>query len=149
METTLKALADLLVEAVPTVIFFLFIAWFLKRIYFRPMAALFEERRKQTEGVRELAKRAFEEADRKQSEFEKAIDLARHEIYEEHERRRREWAEEQARAIAEVRAEVDEQIEQAKHQISAEAQRAQSELNERVDNLGTAIVESLLARRAA
>lgn len=149
MEATLKALADLLLEAVPTIIFFLFLAWFLKRVYFKPMAAIFEERRKQTEGVRELAKRAFEEADRKQSEFERALDLARHEIYEEHERRRREWADEQARAIAQVRAEVDAQIEQAKQQIAGEAERAQGELNQRINGLSSAIVESLLARRAA
>jgi F0F1-type ATP synthase membrane subunit b/b' len=149
MEATLKALADLLLEAVPTIIFFLFLAWFLKKVYFRPMARIFEKRREATEGVRELARRAREEADKKQSEFERAIELARHEIYEEHERRRREWAEEQAAAIAKVRAEVDAQIEKAKEQIAAEAAAAQRELDARVGTLGDAIVRSLTERRAA
>ena len=149
MEATLKALADLLLEAVPTIIFFIFLAWFLKKVYFQPMAAIFEKRREATEGVRDLARRAAEEADKKQSEFERALDLARHEIYEEHERRRRQWAEEQAAAVAQVRAEVDAQLEKEKEQIAAEAQAAQQELDARVGTLGDAIVRSVLERRAA
>ncbi len=113
------------------------------------MAAIFEKRREATEGVRDLARRAREEADKKQSEFERAIELARHQIYEEHERRRREWAEEQAAAIAKVRAEVDAQIEKAKEQIAAEAAAAQRDLDARVGMLGDAIVRSLTERRAA
>jgi len=149
MEATLKALADLLLQAVPTILFFIFLAWFLKKVYFQPMAAIFEERRKATEGVRELARRVSEEAEKKHAEFERALDLARHEIYEEHERRRREWAEEQAQAIARVRAEVDQQIERAKEQIAAEANAAERELQRRVPSLSDAIVRNLLERRAA
>jgi F-type H+-transporting ATPase subunit b len=149
MEATLKALADLLLQAVPTILFFIFLTWFLKKVYFRPMAAIFEERRKATEGVRELARRAAEEADRKQLEFERALDLARYEIYEEQERRRRQWAAEQAEAIAKVRAEVDQQIERAKEQIAAEANAAEQELRRRVPSLGDAIVRTLLERSAA
>ena len=149
MEATLKALADLLLEAVPTIFFFIFLAWFLKKVYFQPMAKVFEERRRATEGVRDLARRAAEEADKKQSEFERALDLARHELYEEHERRRREWTEEQAAAIAKVRAEVDAQIERAKQRIAAETEAAQRDLDQHVETLGDAIVHSLVERRAA
>ncbi|MDQ2840428.1 MAG: ATP synthase F0 subunit B [Acidobacteriota bacterium] len=149
MEATLKALADLLLEAVPTIVFFLFLAWYLKRLYFRPVAAILEERRKATEGVRELARRAFEEADKKQSEFEHALQLARGDIYKEHEKLRRQWSDEQAQAIADSRAQVDKQIEGAKRQIAQEAERAQGELDSQVEGLSEGIVHSLLARRAA
>ena len=73
MDSTLKALADLLLEAVPTIVFFVFLAWYLKRVFFVPMARILEERRKATEGVKELAQKAFEAADKKQSEFERAL----------------------------------------------------------------------------
>ncbi len=149
MEATLKALADLLVEAVPTIIFFLFLAWYLKRVYFRPVAAILEERRKQTEGVRDLAQRAFEAADKKQSEFEHALQLARGEIYEEHEKLRRQWSQEQSEAIARARAELDKQIEDEKQRIAAESDRAQTDLDSQVENLSEGIVNSLLGRRAA
>ncbi len=149
MEATLKALADLLLEAVPTVIFFLFLVWYLKRVFFRPVGAILEDRRKATEGMRELAQQAFEAADKKNSEFERALQIARGEIYQEHEKLRRQWSDEQAEAIAKARAEVDQQIEEARRQIAGEAERAQAELDSRVEGLSESIVSSLLSRRAA
>ncbi len=149
MNATLKALVDLLLEAVPTMICFLFLVWYLKRVFFKPLSAILEERRKATEGVRELAQRAFESADQKESEFERAIQLARGEIYREHEKLRWEWSEEQTAAIAKARAEVDAQIDEAKHQIATEADRAQSELDSRMESLSESIVNSLLASKAA
>jgi F-type H+-transporting ATPase subunit b len=149
MEATLKALADLLLEAVPTIAFFVFLAWYLKRVFFKPIGAILEERRRATEGVRELARRAMEAADQKESEFERALQLARGEIYREHEKLRQQWSEEQSEAVAQARAEVDRQIEEAKRQISVEADRAQAELDGKVEELSENIVHSLLARRAA
>ncbi len=149
MDATLKALADLLLEAVPTIVFFLFLAWYLKKVYFRPMAALLEERKKSTEGVRDLAQRAFEAADKKQSEFEEAMQLARGELYQEHEKMRRQWSDEQAQQIAEARAKADAQIEHAKQQIAQESESVQTELDSRVEELSERIVDSLLGRRAA
>lgn len=149
MEATLKALADLLLEAVPTIIFFVFLTWYLKRVFFRPLQAVLEKRRQATEGVRGLAQRAFEEADKKQSEFERALELARGEIYQEHEKLRRQWSEEQAEAIARERAATEETLAQAKLQIAHEAERAQSELDGQVEKLSAEIVDSLMTRRAA
>ncbi len=149
MEATLKALADLLLEAVPTIIFFIFLAWYLNRVFFRPLAAILDQRRKETEGVRELAQRAFEAADKKQSEFEHALQLARMQIYQEHDELRRQWSDEQAEAIARAREQVDQQIAEAKKQIAAEAERAQAQLDDKIESISEGIVNSLLARRAA
>ena len=149
MEATLKALADLLIQSVPTIVFFLFLVWYLKRVYFRPVAAILAERRRATEGVRELAQRAFEAADKKQSEFEHALQLARGDIYQEHEKLRRQWSEEQAKAIADARARVDTEIAEAKKQIAQEAERAQAELDKQIEDLSEGIVDTVLARRAA
>lgn len=149
MDQTLHALGDLLVKAIPTVLFFILLNAYLKRVLFRPMARILEERKKATEGVRELARRAFEAADRKSSEFEHALQLARAEIHQEHEALRRKWTEEQAELIAKARAEADKKLEQAKQEIGLEAERAQADLNTRVESLGEEIVSSLLRRRAA
>lgn len=149
MEATLKALADLLLEAVPTIVFFLFLTWYLARVFFKPLAVILEERRKATEGVRALAQQAEEAADKRQTEFERALQLARGEIYQEQEKLRRQWAAEQAEAVAQARAEVDKQIEDSKRQIAGEVQQAQSELDSRIEALSEAIVNALVERKAA
>lgn len=51
MDATLQALGDLLVKAIPTVLFFIGLTFYLKKVYFQPMARIFEERRKETEGA--------------------------------------------------------------------------------------------------
>ncbi|HEX4167600.1 MAG TPA: ATP synthase F0 subunit B [Bryobacteraceae bacterium] len=149
MDATLKALVDLLIEAVPTIVFFLFLAWYLKRTYFQPVGAILAERKKATEGVRELAQRAFEAADKRKSEFDRAIQLARGEIWDEQEKLRREWSDEQAAQIAEARAQAEGQIEDAKKAIAAEADGAQAALDRDVEGLSQKIVDAVLERRAA
>ncbi|MBV8550870.1 MAG: hypothetical protein JOY54_06185 [Acidobacteriaceae bacterium] len=149
MDATLKALADLLLEAVPTAVFFLFLTFYLKYVFFKPLARVLEERRRQTEGVRELARRAFEEAEKKNAEFERALQIARAQIHAEHEALRRRWSEEQAEAVAKARAQADAEIQDARGQIAKEVERAQSELDARVEALSSKIVNTLLARRAA
>jgi F-type H+-transporting ATPase subunit b len=149
MEATLHALGDLLVKAIPTVLLFIFLTFYLKAVLFKPLAKIFEERRKATEGVRDLAQRAFEAADKKTAEFEHALQMARAELHQEREALRRRWTEEQEQQIAEARAEAERQIEQAKHQIAQEVAKAQAELDASVETLSNEIVGSLLRRRAA
>lgn len=149
MDATLHALASLLIKSIPTVIFFVVLTFYLKYVLFRPLARILEERKRATEGVRDIARRAFEAADKKTSEFEHALAIARAELHQEHEALRQKWAQEQAAAIAKARAEADQAIQNAKLQIAQEVARAQGELYARVDQLGEQIVNSLLRRRAA
>jgi F-type H+-transporting ATPase subunit b len=149
MDSTLQALVALLVKSIPTIVFFILLTWYLKKVFFQPMAKILEERRKQTEGVRELAQRAFEAADKKKSEFDRALDLARAQINQDNEALRRQWTEEQAQLIARVRAEASERIEQAKQEIAGEVETAKAQLDASVERLTGQIVESLSRRRAA
>ena len=149
MEATLKNLADLLLNAVPTIVFFLFLTFYLKYVFFKPLARILEERRRQTEEVRELARRAFEEADKKTAEFERALQIARSELHKEHETLRRQWSAEQAQVVAQARAEAELQIQQARARIASEVERAKAEVDTRVEEISSHIVNSLTARRAA
>jgi F-type H+-transporting ATPase subunit b len=149
MDATLKALAALLFQSIPTIVFFVFLAVYLKYIFFKPMEKLLEQRRKETEGVRDIAKQAFEEADRKTSEFDRAIQLARIEIAKENEVTRRRWLEEQAQIVADARADSAKHIERAKVRIAQEIDHAKSELDTSIDSLSTRIVETLVKRSAA
>ncbi|HEX3684631.1 MAG TPA: ATP synthase F0 subunit B [Bryobacteraceae bacterium] len=149
MQTTLHALVGLLIKSTPTIFFFILLTLYLKRVYFKPLAKVLEERKKATEGVREIARHASEAADKKTSEFEHALQIARAELHQEHEALRQRWAQEQAEAIARTRAEADHQIEDAKRQIRQELERAQAEAETHVGELSEQIVNSLLRRRAA
>jgi F-type H+-transporting ATPase subunit b len=149
MESTFKELAGLLVQAVPTALFFLFLTFYLNAVFFKPLARLLEERRKATEGARELAQKAFEAADRKTSEFEYALQLARNQIYQENEALRRQWIEEQHKDLEQVRAEADRAIQQAHASIEEETRQAQLELDRHVRQLSEEITAALLRRRAA
>jgi F-type H+-transporting ATPase subunit b len=149
MDATLHALGDLLIKAIPTALFFIVLAFYLQKVFFQPMARILDERRQQTEGVRDLAQRAFEAAEKKTSEFEHALQLARAEMHQEHEKLRHQWTEEQSRRIAQARAEADRQIEDARRQIAAEVHKAETDLAASVDALSEQIVSSLLKRRAA
>jgi|SRR5215472_3096876 len=149
MDKTLRDIGDLLIQAIPTILFFILLTVYLKQVFFKPLARILEERRRATEEVRELAQRAFEAADKKSAEFEHALQLARSEIHKEHEALRRQWAGEQAQLIAKAREEAGQQVQLAKQQIAREVEQAEAALDARVELLGEQIVQSLTARRAA
>ena len=118
-------------------------------MFFRPLQKILDERRAATEGVRELAERANAEADEKLSAFDRAIQLARAEIYKNNEEMRKQWAEGQQRIFEKARAEADEQLAAAKRAIAEELQQAESDLNAAVEPLSEEIIQTLLRRRAA
>ena len=149
MDATLKALAALAVQAIPTVVFFVFLTHFLKRVYFTPVAKILEERRKQTEGMRELAQRAHEAADQKSSEFDTAIQMVRSQLLQENEAQRRQWADEQAQLVAEARKAAEQQIAAAKLDIGRDLDAAKTDIGTTVDQLSSQIVAALSKRRAA
>ena len=149
MDATLHALADLLIKAIPTIAFFIFLTIYLKQVFFKPMARILEERRKATEGVRELAQKAFEAADKRTSEFEHALQIARAQIHQEHEALRRRWADEQAEQLAKARAEADQRIQAAKRDIAEQVERAQGQLDSQIGMLSEQIARTVLERRAA
>lgn len=149
MDQTLHALGNLLIQAIPTILFFLFLNFFLKRVLFRPLAAILEQRRQETEGARELAQRSFDAADKRYSEFEQALQAARNEVYHEFEQQRARWAEEQAKELADARSEAAVKIGQARQDIARQVAEAQAQLDSEVESLSERITETLLGRRAA
>jgi F0F1-type ATP synthase membrane subunit b/b' len=149
MDATLKALAALAVQAIPTVVFFVFLTHFLNRVYFAPVSKILEERRKQTEGMRELAQRAHDAADKKSSEFDTAIQMVRSQLLQENEAQRRQWADEQAKLVADARTAAEQQVAAAKLDIARELDAAKTDIGPTVDQLGSQIVDALSKRRAA
>jgi len=149
MDATLQALVALFIKAIPTIAIFLFLVIYLQVTYFKPIAKILKERHDKTEGVKGLAQRAFESADKRTSELERALQLARAEINQQHEQLRRQWAAEEADAISYARNRAEERLAAARVAIGKEVESAKSEMDMNVEALSTSIVESLTGRRAA
>jgi F0F1-type ATP synthase membrane subunit b/b' len=149
MTFTLLTLVDLLITAIPSICFLVFLTVYLDVMLFRPIARIFEARKKATEGVRDLAQRASEMAESKTLQYQRALDLARVEIHQEHEALRRQWSEEQAAAIARVRMESELQIRDARREIALEVEREEAAAETTAESLSESVVATLLQRRAA
>ena len=149
MQSTVSNLLELLITSVPTIVIFVFLTVYLNLMLFRPIGKILEERKKETEGVRELAQRAYDAAKQKASEYDRALEAARAAMHAELEATRQKWLEEQAAAISKARAEVEVQIRNAKQDIAAQLEREQPALEEAAESLSESVVNTLLERRAA
>ncbi|HJY05282.1 MAG TPA: hypothetical protein VJ323_03145, partial [Bryobacteraceae bacterium] len=112
MDPTLKQLGDLLLRAVPTMFFLVFLTLYLKYVFFRPLERILDKRNEETEGARRLAEQAFAAADRKVSDFEKALQAARMDLHREQEAQRKRWLTDQTQAISAARAHAEMRIEE-------------------------------------
>jgi F-type H+-transporting ATPase subunit b len=149
MDATLNAIGQLLLQSIPTIIFFLFLTAYLKRVYFAPLGRILEERKKSTEGLRELSQSVFASADAKASEYDRLLQAARAEIGAENEKRRREWQDEHAAVIARARAEAEAKLTAARTEVERETQQAEQEIHQQIEPLTEQVIASLLRRRAA
>jgi F-type H+-transporting ATPase subunit b len=149
MDPTLQKLAELLIKALPTILIFVALTFYLRAIFFKPLMAVMDERRRQTEGARELAKQAFDAADQKTAAFERALQTARLELQKEQEAARQRWLAEQSEAVASARAAADARLKQARAEIAEETERLKAQLAGDAGSLADEIITRLLERRAA
>ena len=149
MQNTLRDLLSLLIAAIPTMLLLAFLTGYLNAMLFRPLAKVFKEREKATDGARELARQAFEAVDKKNSEYELALEKARAQIHKEREELRRKWSEEQAHALKNVRTECESQIQNARREMLRQIEQEQAASQQAAEFLSQSVVEMLLEKRAA
>jgi F-type H+-transporting ATPase subunit b len=149
MESTLHDLGGLLLKAIPTVFLLLVVHFYLKRMFFGPMADVLAKRRAATEGLRESAEAARARAAEQLASIEAQLRQAREEIYQQQEEARRGWTTEQASQLDQARTEAHEQIHQGKERLDTEAAAAKSQLAATTDSLADQIANALLERGAA
>lgn len=149
MESTLHDLGQLLLKAIPTVFLLLVVHFYLKKMFFGPMADVLAKRRAATEGLRESAEVMRARALEQTTSIEAQLRQAREEIYQEQEEARRLWTSEQSRQLEEARTQARELIQQGKQRLDVEASAAKSQLATTTDALADQIVRTLLERSAA
>jgi F-type H+-transporting ATPase subunit b len=147
MEATIKAVGEILINAVPTFILVVLLHFYLRRVLFRPLETVLRQRFEATEGARMAAQSSLEKAERKAAEYEAAIKEARSAIYREQEDIRLRWREEQLAAIGEARAGAEAMIRQAREEIAAEAAGARQRLKAESEVLADRIADSVLGAK--
>jgi F-type H+-transporting ATPase subunit b len=149
MESTLHDLGGLLLKAIPTVFLLLVVHFYLKSMFFRPMADVLAKRRALTEGQRESAAALRAKAEQQMASIEAQLRQAREEIYQEQEEARKRWTTEQTSQLDQARSQGHDLIWQGKERLDAEAATAKSQLAATADSLADQIVRTLLERSAA
>jgi F-type H+-transporting ATPase subunit b len=149
MDATLNAVGQLLVQALPTFFIVLLLHFYLKQVFFKPLARMLAERSEATAGARKKASEALERAAAKTAAYEEQIRAARNEIYREQEEQRRRWRDEQAVQVAGARKNAQALVAEAKASIAAEAQNARQALSTETQVLADRITAAVLQGRAA
>jgi F-type H+-transporting ATPase subunit b len=148
MDQILSTVGELLLKAVPTIVLFVFLYFFLKLVLFGPLGKVLAERDAKTAGARDSAARSLKRADDKATALEAALREARNELYKEQEATRREWINSQADQLKSSRAEAEDKVTKAKADLAAQAEVAKGALGAQTTALADQIAKSLLENGA-
>ncbi len=149
MDKIIHQLGELLLTAVPTFILILFLNYYLKFVFFKPLEKALKRRYEATEGARKLGEESLRRAAEKTAAYEQSLHTARGEIYNAQEQAFKELQDRMAAQIAEARAKSDAAIKQARADLANELEAAKSGLAQDSETLANQIAESILRRQAA
>jgi|ERR1700722_522606 F-type H+-transporting ATPase subunit b len=149
MDKIIHQLGELLLTALPTFLLIIFLNYYLKFVFFKPLERSLKQRYDATEGARKLAEASMQRADAKTAEYEATLRAARNEIYQAQEQAYKELQERVAAQVAETRAQSDAAIKQARAALAQDVDAAKAGLAQDSEALANQIAESILRRRAA
>jgi F-type H+-transporting ATPase subunit b len=138
-----------MVQAIPTILFLIFLYFYLKVMLFGPLEKVLKQRGELTEGARKGAEASLAAAERKQQEYETTFAEARSGVYRSQEDTRRKWLDDQAAAVAEAKAGAEQQVRTAKEQIAADTATSRESLTATSGAMADEIATVMLARKAA
>ena len=148
MNDTLQALAGILLKGLPTFILFLLLHFYLRRIFFGPMAKVLRDRQEATVGAKRAAAESLRTAESKAVEFEQKIDEVRTQLSKEREATRKGWLDNQASRIAAAKVATDSKIADGKTQITQQVAAARQSLAGETSRLADEIATAVLGRSA-
>ena len=149
MEATLHALGEIMLRAVPTFLFIIFLHFYLKAVFFKPLGLVRRKRYEATAGARKRAEESLERASAKAAEYEAALRAAKAVVYDTQEKLHRELQEQQAAELHAARQQVEAAVKQAQAGLAQELEAAKAGLAPASEQLANQIVESILRRSAA
>ena len=149
MDATLHALGEILLKSIPTFLLVIFLNFYLKAVFFKPMDKVLGKRYEATEGAKKLAEQSLARAAARTAEYEAAMRSARAEVYQAQEKLHRESEERRTAELAAARQRVEQVVEQAKADLERDMASAKAGLAVESETLANQIAESILRRSAA
>ncbi len=149
MDETLRALGEILLNAVPTFLLVVFLHFYLKKMFFQPMERVLRQRFEATEGARKLAEQALANASARTAEYEAKIRAAKSEIYQSQEEIFKQLQEAQDAQVAAAHSSAQTATRSAREQLARDVEEAKATLAQSADTLATEIAEKLLRGNAA
>jgi F-type H+-transporting ATPase subunit b len=149
MDATLHALGEILLKSIPTFLLVIFLNYYLKAVFFKPMDKVLGKRYEATEGAKKLAEQSLARAAARTAEYEAAMRSARAEVYQAQEKLHRESEERRAAELAAARQRVEQAVERAKADLERDVESAKAGLAVESETLANQIAESILRRSAA
>jgi len=148
MESTLHDLGEILLKAVPTFCLIVLLHFYLKYVFFKPLAKVLHERYLATEGARKVARESLERAKAKTAEYQAALRVARNEIYQADERIQKQLQEKEAADLTAARRRAEALVKEAKAQLAADVELAKAGLARESELLANQIADTLLRSAA-
>lgn len=124
---------------------FLALIVILNYLLYRPMLRLFDQRKENTEGAIEEAKRLEEKRQQQLAIYNKELTEAREKAKEIYNSLRQEGLQEQKKLIEEAHAHALKEITEAREALKKEADRVRSQLGEQVRQFADEIVNKLVS----
>jgi F-type H+-transporting ATPase subunit b len=144
MDETLRQIGELLLGAVPTVIFFLLLFGLYTVLVHKPLIRVLAERRARSQGAIEKARADVATAEERTAEYEQKLRDARLKLFKALEARRTKASQLRAQAVAEARYRAQSQIEAARAAIEQDKAAAKQNLDAEVGGLATEVIRTVL-----
>jgi F0F1-type ATP synthase membrane subunit b/b' len=140
----LHQLAELFLQAVPTVVIVFLFYFFMRWAFFTPIQKAMGERDAKIEGARREAAELEAAAGRELQEYSERLRKVRGEIYAEQEAARQAALDDRARLLKAMRSRALEEVGEAKKKIADELTVASREVALQTDLLAAEIVRTIL-----
>jgi F-type H+-transporting ATPase subunit b len=143
-----RAIGELLLSAVPTIVLFLLLFVAYLKLVHNPLLKVLAERHAKTAGAVAKAQADVAAAEARTAEYEQKLREARATVYKTMEARRKALLDARAAAITEAKARAGEQVKAARAEIEKEAATAKTSLQTQVEALAQEVIRSVSSTRA-
>jgi F-type H+-transporting ATPase subunit b len=144
MDETIRQVGELLLGAIPTIVFLTLLYAAYKTIVHKPLTQVLEERHSRTEGAIEKARADIAAAEARTAEYEHRMREARFAVFKSQEARRQQALQARAVAATQARSRAQAQIEQARAAIENDKAAAQAGLQQESARLAAEIIRIVL-----
>jgi F-type H+-transporting ATPase subunit b len=144
----LHQLAELFLQAAPTVVILVFFLLFMRWAFFTPITKAMAERSARIDGARAEAAAAQAAAQQELDTYGNAIKKARNEIYAQQAAARQAALDNRASMVKDARTRAAQKVEQGKERIAQELDAARVQVDRRAPELAAALAQNILQKPA-